>query len=114
MSPGSTVSAKPATNVVSMSSATQCAAVRIRSPPFESRTPALQVCRSPAPRNSAPTFGSGGTGAAAILPGAGTETDTCGSGGDVVAPQPAVKASTPASTADTRMDPILPDHDVTV
>src|SRR5215213_3198977 len=111
MSPGSTVSAKPATNVVSMSSATQCAAVRIRSPPFESSTPAVQVCRSPAPRNSAPTFESGGTGAAAVLLGADGGTDARGSGGGAAAAQPAVKSTSPAtSTTDTRMDPILPDH----
>ena len=53
-SAGSAASEKPATNVVSMPSATQCAAVRIRSPSFESSTPAVHVCRSPAPRNSAP------------------------------------------------------------
>ena len=43
-------------------SATQCAAVRIRSPAAESSTPPVQVCSAPPPRNTAPTLGSGGTG----------------------------------------------------
>jgi hypothetical protein len=58
------VSFSAATNVVSTPSARQCAAVRIRSPEAESSTPPLQVCIEPAPRNTAPTLGSGGTDAA--------------------------------------------------
>src|SRR5690242_21704915 len=54
-------------NVVPMPSATQCAAVRIRSPVLLSSTAALHVCTDwpdPPPRNTAPTRGSGATGAA--------------------------------------------------
>ena len=47
-----------------MPSATQCAAVRIRSPAAECSTPPVHVCSEPPPRNTAPTLGSGGTGAA--------------------------------------------------
>ncbi len=48
--------------VASIPSATQCAAVRIRSPAGESSTAALHVCSAPPPRNRAPTVGLGGTG----------------------------------------------------
>src|SRR3954462_13207897 len=93
-SDGSAAPEKPATNVVSTASATQCAAVRIRSPFFESSTPAVHVCRSPAPRNSAPILASGGTGAAVIFVVVGEWLDTWVSGSAVL-PQPAVTASSP-------------------
>src|SRR5438445_4640919 len=64
-SSGAAVSFKPATKVASSPSATQCAAVRIRSPAAECSTPPVHVCSEPPPMNTAPTLGSGGTGFAA-------------------------------------------------
>ena len=64
MSSGAASLWKPATNSASIPSATQCAAVRIRSPLAESSTAPLQVCSEPPPRKTAPTRGSGATGCA--------------------------------------------------
>src|SRR6202171_4836899 len=58
------VSFRPATKLASRPSATQCAAVRIRSPAAECSTAPVHVCSEPPPRNTAPTLGSGGTGRA--------------------------------------------------
>ncbi len=98
MSAGSALSLKPATNVVSMFAATQCAAVSIRSPAVESSTAPVHVCRSPAPRNTAPILGCGGTGAAVILVVVAATLVGCGSAVDP-RPQAAASASSPIISA---------------
>src|SRR5258705_9798146 len=80
------VSFRPATNVESTPWATQCAAVRIRSPVAECSTAPVHVCSEPAPRNTAPTLGSGGTGCAVggIL---GVTVAACSTGGCFAHPE---------------------------
>ena len=76
----------------------------MRSPPAESSTAAVHVCRSPAPRNSAPILEFGGTGAAVISAAAAVSLVAEGSEGGDPPLQADVNASSPIiSTADVRM-----------
>jgi hypothetical protein len=65
--------------------------VRIKSPPTDCSTAPLQVCSDPPPRNTAPTFGSGGTGAAFATIGAvaGLTAGRCGADGFTAGAGPA-------------------------